>query len=157
MMSTHELGRSWGHGGPKVPSWYGDFGCLVPFDLWSFSLGGPGHHTCWHGACRCLVPCGLVSLGLGGALLLFAFVHSLLAACPWSGAAALQIFVICFMLKLFAKRSMVGIGIVGICWIIAMFLGHVPCPAPFGPLLKLVRLCQAVGTQIFPTSACLLV
>ena len=73
MALTHELGRSWGHGGTKVPTWYDGFGCLVPFDLRSFGLGGPSHDTfCLEAVC-CLVPCDLVSLGLGGALLLAAF------------------------------------------------------------------------------------
>ena len=49
-------------------------GCLAPFDLWSFGLGGPGHFAFCNAACRCLVPFGLGSLGLGGALLLVYFI-----------------------------------------------------------------------------------
>ena len=59
--------------------WYDGFGCLVPFDLRSFGLGGPSHDAfCLEAVC-CLVPCDLVSLGLGGALLLVAFSFS---GCP---------------------------------------------------------------------------
>ena len=72
MALTHELGRSWGHGGTKVPIWYVGFGCLVPFGLRSIGLGSPGHHACCQEAGWSLVPCDPGSLGLGGALLLAA-------------------------------------------------------------------------------------
>ncbi len=91
MALTHELGRSWGHEGTKVPAWYDGFGCLVPFDLRSFGLGRPCQRTCWHEACHCLVPCGLELLGLGGALLPVACFSSLLVACPLSGVAAVMV------------------------------------------------------------------
>ena len=68
MTLTHELGRSWGHGGTKVPIWYVGFGCLVPFGLRSIGLGSPGHHACCQEAGWSLVPCDPGSLGLGGAL-----------------------------------------------------------------------------------------
>ena len=87
MALTHELGRSWGHGGIEVPIWYDGFGCLVPFDLRSLGLGGPSHPACCREADRRLVPCDLAPLGLGGALLLAAFFF--MVARPLPGLAAL--------------------------------------------------------------------
>ena len=78
MALTHELGRSWGHGGTKSPLGLLAGCCLVPCGLAAGAhghsgLGVPCLHACCQVACCCLVPCDLVSLGLGGALLLAAF------------------------------------------------------------------------------------
>ena len=66
--------------------WYDGFGCLVPFDLRSFGLGGPSHDAfCLEAVC-CLVPvtsCHSV-LGVPCFLLLFPF----LVARPLSGLFA---------------------------------------------------------------------
>ena len=81
---------SWGaHGAMrelKVPTGQLGHGCLAPFDLRSFGLGGPGHlpfakllATAWSplalGHPGLVVPCSLLLITLFG-------------SCPWSGFAA---------------------------------------------------------------------
>ena len=63
MVSTHELGRLWGHGGTKSPLGMLAGRCLVPCGLAAGAqghsgLGVPCPHACCQEAGHCLVPCG---------------------------------------------------------------------------------------------------